>query len=616
MRLAFRRRILLTLVPLLALLAVLGGTAAVLLYRLGGRIDAILKENYDSVRYMRELREALEQIDTSFQLALAGQEDRLARKGYEPAWEILEARLADELGNITLPGEQETADRLAKLARAYRRSGDALWKLSAGSQARRDAYFGSNGLQAAGESIRTVSTEILLMNENNMKEAEEDARALARKSLIGFGAGLLFAGVLGLWLAWNTIRATLRPVQLVTQSAQAIGAGNLDQVVPVLGSDELGQLAGAFNAMARQLREYRQAGHAQLLRAQQTSQATINSFPDPVLVVDASGQVEIANPAARRLIGDATIWQPTAALAARLQEALSQQRPYLPEGFDRAVRLTVAGEERSYLPRILPISAPEGGAVGAAVLLQDVTRFRLLDQVKSDLVATVSHELKTPLTSVRLALHLLLEEIVGPLTPKQTELLLEARDSGERLLRMVNNLLDLARLEKGKELERRPERIAPLLQAAAELLRPRARDKGVQFTVEVSDDLPEVAADAERLGHAINNLLDNALIYTPPGGRISLSASTNGKTIEIAVADTGVGITPEHLPHVFDKFYRIAGRTAEGGTGLGLAIVREVTAAHGGTVMCDSQPGKGSVFRITLPVWRQEPDRAAQGANS
>ncbi len=599
MRLSFRLHILLTLVPLLALLAVLGGSAAVLLFRLGSRIDAILRENYDSVRYMEDLREALDEIDTSYRLALAGQDDTESRKKTTDSWDVLNACIRDELNNITLPGEQAMADRLAELGREYRQHDEAFWQLPPFSQGRRDAYRGRDGLEVQYRAIRDQSRDILVLNQQNMEEEEEAARTLARRSLIGFGVGLGLAVMLGLWLAWHTIQSTLRPLRLVTASARAIGEGNLDQVVPVLANDELGQLAGAFNAMARQLRAYRQAGLARLSRAQQTSQATIDSFPDPVVVVDTSGKAEMANPAARRLLGDG--WQPTGDLALRLQEAIHERRPYLPEEFDRAVRIIAGGRETFFLPRILPIEDPERGTIGAAVLLQDVTRFRLLDRVKSDLVATVSHELKTPLTSIRLALHLLLEEVVGPLTPKQAELLVDARDNGERLLRMVNNLLDLARLERGTTLEMHPESPATLVRAAADLIRPRATDRNVHLFVEAGDDLPEVGADAPRIGHVLNNLLDNALTHTPAGGRITISAAAKDGVVEFTVADTGSGIAPEHVPHIFDKFYRIPGEK-EAGTGLGLAIVREVVTAHGGSVSCESQPGDGSIFRITLPV--------------
>ena len=276
-----------------------------------------------------------------------------------------------------------------------------------------------------------------------MKDVDDETKRLARSSLIWYGLGLACGIVLAVFLVGNTIRMIVYPVRAATESAVAIGAGNLDQVVPITSDDELGQLASAFNTMARQLREFRQSHKAQLIRAQRTSQATIDSFPEPVLVVDPEDRVEMANPAARRLFGlphpehagaAPPVWEPPEALRQPLAEALHEQRAYVPEGFDKVIVLQHGEQPHSYLPRVLPIRDASSVTLGAAVLLEDVTRFRLLDEVKSNMVATVSHELKTPLTSIRLVLHLLLQEDVGPLLPKQLELLVDARDNAERLL--------------------------------------------------------------------------------------------------------------------------------------------------------------------------------------
>jgi signal transduction histidine kinase len=179
----------------------------------------------------------------------------------------------------------------------------------------------------------------------------------------------------------------------------------------------------------------------------------------------------------------------------------------------------------------------------------------------------------------------------------------DARENAERLLGMVNRLLDLARLEQGRSpLDLKPEDPAALLQTAADTIRPRAEAKEVTVKVEAAADLPAVPADAARLGHALNNLLDNALTYTDRGGQITLAAAATGDAVTLTVADTGLGIPPEHLPHVFDKFFRIPGQSADTGTGLGLAIVREIVTAHGGSIACDSTPGAGTVFRIRLPL--------------
>jgi signal transduction histidine kinase/HAMP domain-containing protein len=617
----FRQRLLWTLAPSL-LLAILAGVGVALLQSVSRRIPTIMRENYDSVVAMMDLDEALERIDSSFQLIMLGLRDE-ARAQYARYWTQYRKALRKEEENITLPGEQELVDRLIELTRRYRRAGNTFFTRGRPLEARRLDYLKGRPNQKAllrqFTQIKDVSRDIRLLNQRNMEEASQDAQRTALASLYGFAAGLGAVALLGGLLAWRTIRATLRPILDLTRSAQAIASGNLNQIVPVLARDELGTLAEEFNSMTRQLRDYRQTHLARLLRAQRTSQASIDAFPDPVLVVDPEGRVEMANPAARQVLGiappapgsadgAAPPWQPPEALVGPLREALQGQRAFLTQAFDQTLTFRLGGEEHSFLPQVLPIRDPYSNVLGAAVVLNDVTRFRLLDRIKSDLVATVSHELKTPLTSVRLALHLLLEETVGPLTPKQTELLLDARDNAERLLNMLEHLLALARLEHSRgALRPVPETPQALLEAAAEVARPRAEAKHVELVVEDASRLPAVAADPERMGHALNNLLDNALTYTPEGGRVTLSGvlGEDGRVV-LQVADTGTGIPPEYLPHVFERFFRVPGQSQPRGTGLGLAIVREIVTAHGGEIRCDSRPGEGTVFRLALPVWKGE----------
>jgi signal transduction histidine kinase len=625
--LTLRQRIFLTLLPLVVLLTVLGSAGVALLYRLGGRIDVILRENYDSVLYMERLHEALERIDSSFAFALANR-PKMARRQFDEQWQVYDHYLAKEQGNVTLPGEQELVDRLTALSAEYRRQGDAFWQIT-DAQGQSRAYFGEEGgtdrLYQLFKQIKTTTAAILELNQNNMEEASADAKATAASSASWLGAGVVVALLLAGLLAWRTVRDVLRPIRAVTEAARGIAAGDLDQVVPQPAGGELGALAEAFNSMARRLRDYRRSQISRLLRAQQAGQAAIDSFPDPVLVLDTTGTVEMANPAAHRLLGIAPrhasngsetsevsgVWHPPEVLRQPLAEALAGRRHFLPDSFEHALLLGSGPGQRTLLPRILTIRDPHGDLLGAAVVLQDVTPLRLLDEVKSNLVATVSHELKTPLTGVRLAIHLLLEEAAGPLTAKQTELMLDARENSERLLNMVENLLNLARLEQGnRQLDLRPEMPNALLQAAADAIRPRAQDKGIEILLNVPRDLPAVSVDTARLGTALGNLLDNALTYTDRGGRITLSASAAAGDVTLAIADTGIGIPPEHLPHVFEKFSRVSGQSRAGGTGLGLAIVHEVVIAHGGTITCDSAPGRGTVFRITLPACGSAGDRA------
>ncbi len=609
MRLSLRLRIVLTLIPMFLLLAAVGGAGILLLHRLSDRIDAILRENYRSVNYMERLNESLERIDSAFNFAMAGRD---AHAQYDLNWKSYQEHLALEQSNITLRGETELVLRLVDLTERYHRQGQAFFDSATKDPQRRSAYHDAGGLLDLFKEIKAVSGEIRRLNQQNMEDASSEARQTASYSVTVLAVGLAMAGLLAALLTWQMIRTILHPIRTVTEIAREISAGNLDQVMPVVTDDEVGQLAQAFNLMARHLREYRQSQLNQLSRAQRTSQATIDSFPDAVLVIDIEGRVELANPAARRLLGVTPVqagqpasglWQPPEALREPLAEALLNRKDYLPESFEHTILLNSQNAECAVLPRILTIRDENDDTLGAAVVLQDVTRLRLLDQVKNNLVATASHELKTPLTGIRLAVHLLLEESVGPLTSKQVELLLDARENSERLLAVVNNLLDLGKLEQGwRQLDVRPESPRSLLQSAADAVSVRAQDKSVEISLNVPDDLPAVSADAVRIDHALRNLLDNALVYTDRGGRITLSAAADGDGVILNISDTGCGIPPEHLPHVFEKFFRVPGQTRGTGTGLGLAIVQEIVTAHGGTIACESQPGTGTTFRLRLPV--------------
>jgi signal transduction histidine kinase len=565
---------------------------------------------------MFRLNEAVERIDSSFQFALAGRETDAAHQ-FATNWVLFDEQFGIEANNITIhPAEDDLVARLRDLRADYRARGRRFYDLPHGAPQRQEAYFGrpgDPGLLGRFEEIKAVSDEILRINRENMEQARDRARERARSALVAFAISLAVVALLVAAVGWFLLRTILGPIQAVTDAAQAIGgSGQLDRTVPVSGPAELGRLAAAFNAMTRELTRYRRSNLDRMVRAQRTAQATIDSFSDPVLVVDPAGRVDLTNPAARTLFGvgpagagePGPVWQPPEALRLPLGAALQSQRAYQPEQFDQAISFRFGDEDRTYLPQVRPIRDPEGNTLGAAVVLNDITRFRLLDQFKSDLVATVSHELKTPLTAVRLAVHVLLEETIGVLNPKQAELLVDARDNAERLLALIEQLLALARLQRTQDREViRPTDPVDLLRTAIDGVRPRADDKRVELELVVDGAPPAVAADPDRMAQALGNLLNNAVTYTPAGGKVTLTAAAAaGRGVVLTVSDTGVGIPAEYLPHVFDRFFRIPGQSEEGGTGLGLAIVKETVTAQKGEITCASEPGKGTTFRIVLPA--------------
>jgi two-component system, NtrC family, sensor histidine kinase KinB len=239
---------------------------------------------------------------------------------------------------------------------------------------------------------------------------------------------------------------------------------------------------------------------------------------------------------------------------------------------------------------------------GAAMILQDVTRFRLMDEVKTNLVSTVSHELKTPLTSIRMGLHLLLEERIGSLNTKQTELMLAAREDSERLLKIINDLLDLARLESNTS-QRTFQKIYPktLITSVVQDLEPTVEAHGSRLKSEAEPDLEPVAVDVQQIRHVFSNLVSNAAKHSQPGSEILIRAKRSGEGIRFSVIDRGNGIPLEYQSKIFERFFRIPG-TERGGVGLGLAIAREIVQSHGGTIGLESRSGEGSEFYFDLPL--------------
>jgi two-component system, NtrC family, sensor histidine kinase KinB len=600
-------KLLLGLLPTLAILVVLGLWAIVMFYRLGGNIDVILRENYTSILAAEGMKEAIERMDSGLLFAVGGR-DRHGRDQFDANRPRFLEHLKIEQANITVPGEGKLAVSVDHLFKEYVEHAEQFFSLPEQPPERRaEVYF--RDLLPTFEQIKKDADQILEINQANMSAMDRLARTNAANSIRLMIGALIASVLLTVAVAVRLSRSILRPINLVTEGAKALARGELDQIVPAASRDELGDLANAFNDMAHTLRDYRQAGTARLLRAQKTAQATIDSFPDPVVVVDLTGSIEQANRAARRLLGVSPAaespvpWHPAQPLKTLIGEVLAGHGDYLPVSLEQAISLADLGQERYFLPRVLAIRTESDELLGAAVAMVDVTKFHLLDRLKSDMVSTVSHELKTPLTSVQMAIHLLLEELVGPLTPKQVELLLAARQDSDRILTMINDLLDLTRIEQGRvQLEQTPVRANDLVDEAVKRFQPQAQAGGLSLNSELHHDKLTVMVDRERIEHVFDNLIMNAIQHTPRGGSVSLAALADGDRARFVVRDTGEGIPAEDVARIFEKFYRVPSTRHTGGAGLGLAIVREIVAAHGGQIEVSSQPGKGATFTFTLPA--------------
>ena len=265
------------------------------------------------------------------------------------------------------------------------------------------------------------------------------------------------------------------------------------------------------------------------------------------------------------------------------------------------------GNDLFLLPRASRVTTEQGGLVGVTIILQDVTRVLRFDELKNNLVATVAHEFRTPLTSLRMAVHLCAEESVGPLNDKQLDLMQAARQDTERLQQIVDDLLDLSRIQSGRmELHRRRVSAESLVREAVLPFTTSARDKNVALKTEIFPGLGEIDVDTERMQLVLANLIGNAIRYTPAGGSVVVRARPTDTTTILEVQDTGPGIPKQYQTAVFDKFFRLPG-SGSGGAGLGLYIAKEITMAHGARLSLTSDAGQGSLFSVELPTAGERP---------
>jgi signal transduction histidine kinase len=595
------RRLLLGIAPILLILLAVGIYAIFLFSKLGGAVDVILRENYVSVVASQNMKEASEQMDSGLITMLGGDEER-GKRLFHDAAPIFDKNLDVEAHNITIPGEGDLARSLSTLRDKYRATANQFFALPSSDSARRPIYF--NQLLPLVGDMKATAQRILEINQQNMIAANEEARRQSRAASRYMLATLVSGFVIAAPVTYMLARSIIQPLESLTESAQQMGEGNLNQHVSVPSRDEVGKLAEAFNKMAARLRAYRQSSTEQIVQAQQTMESTLRAFPDPILVFSPEKEIRFQNSAAERFLeqigGNISTLK---GLSSYIDQSLSGSADFQPTSFDKAVLVNLGGQERFFLPRVMAVRNEAGNPTGVAVALEDVTRLRVADDIKTDLIATVSHELKTPLTSIQLAIYLLLDEKVGALTPKQATLLVAARNNSDRLFEMVEHLLDLARFEGGAALmEKSKISCQQLLNNVVEREKELVSSRGLEMKIEVEPQLPAVEASIPRIDQVFANFVSNAVKYSPANGVITLSVKRDGaKSVRFAVKDEGPGVPANLRARIFEKFFR-ANDGSDHGVGLGLSIAREIVVAHGGTIGVEGEKGKGSEFYFTLPA--------------
>ncbi len=555
--------------------AILGVVGISLFYLNDLRQEAenILKDNHESLIYCQGILKGTDSLSLDSLRAFA----------------LIERNLRLQEQNITEPGEQELTV-----------------ELRSGYEKLRDRGFTEPEIGA----VRKVCLAIQDLNMEAIIQKSKITTTTAERASTYLVIICTIVAILAFTFIVNFPGYVANPIALLTNSIKSISRKNYEERLHFDRKDEFSELAEAFNLMAEKLDEYEHSNLALILSEKKRIEAIINRISDPIIGLDEKNRVGFANDQALILLNLDPVtlvgrYAPDVALENDLLRNLIRESPdNQPE--TTLLKIVVNGKENYFSKEIIAVNYTPTGeqkpkAVGRVILLKNVTPYKELDLAKTNFIATISHELKTPIASLQTGIKLLNDGRVGQLNAEQQHIVETLAGETTRLSKIIHELLDLAQVETGNiKLDLRLINPMDILHYAMEAVKFQAERKHVQITVQETENLPPVKADLDKATWVLVNLLTNAIRYSPENDQVMLSLSLINHHVHFAVTDHGPGIESKYLARLFDKFFQVPGTPS--GTGLGLAISKEFIEAQHGSINVLSAPGKGSTFSFTLEV--------------
>jgi PAS domain S-box-containing protein len=568
-----KTKLVLGLGSLLGLIIILSVLGILKINSLSKATENILADNYRTLEYARNMLKALDKI----------QED-------EKAFGTFEDYLIKQQNNITEVGETELTNSLAAhFKKLKENNSDSLVSIE----------------------LRNDLNRIMHLNMSAIQEKSSLANNIAKNAVFWIGFAGMLCIIIALILFLSLPGNIANPIRKLTESIRQIAEKNYAQRVHLNESDEFGELAKSFNIMAEELEAYNNSNIAKLMMAIKRMEALIEMMHEPVLGLDENKTIIFANDEARKITGLGK-----GQLVGRNAEELAMTndliRELLQELFNASktnskepLKIFADGKESYYEKEIFNITLEpkrqhDKKLISHVILLRNVTFYKELDAAKTNFIATVSHEFKTPISSIKMSLQLLENNQIGLLNDEQMNLVSSIKEDADRLLNTTGELLNMTQVESGNiQLNIMPANPKDILQYAINTNKVQAEHKKVTFEIDCPPELPDVLADREKTAWVLTNLISNAIRYSYDNSQIFLSVENVGKFIKFSVKDTGQGIAPEYKSKIFNRYFRAPGSKKEG-TGLGLAISKEFIEAQGGQITVESDFGAGSTFMVTL----------------
>ncbi len=532
--------------------------------RLTREFNQVLKSNHESIVYSNNMLKALDKV-----------------KVQKDAISLFEENLVRQENNITEVGEKEATEELRK---------------------------NFNELKANPEDssnypeIRASLSLILDLNEMAVLRKYNAAQRTADNAKLWLTITFTILTLVSFTFIFNLPGIISNPIQKLSEGIQAIADKNYSKRIVIKRSDEFGDLAKSFNDMAERLDEYEHSNLSQIKFEKSRIETIINQMRDGIIGLDEKRNILFLNAVAEKLLGvkEASIigkYAPDFALINDLMRTL------LTENSDRQELKIFADNKESYFSKDVLDVASNKVVIGQVIVLRNITPFHELSEAKTNFIATISHELKTPISSIKLSAQLLNDGRVGQINNDQRDLLDSIEDDSDRLLKITGELLNMTQLETGKiQLKVVPTSPKLIVDQALQAVQFQANQRNITIRLESDPQLPNIQADAEKSTWVLINFLTNAIKFSSEKNEIDISINKKDKYVAFTVIDHGKGIDERYLPKIFDRYFKVPGSHERNGSGLGLAISKEFIEAQDGKIWVESEVGTGSTFGFSLKI--------------
>lgn len=566
-------------------------------------------DNYKSINASRQMLEALEE-QNSILFDYMYSNNLPSAEAFNKKTSLFYKWFNIEENNITEKGEQQYVALIKYNYVKYQTSLPIIQKIRDTSGIPSSIRYYNQNYNNYYISIRSYLKNISTINETAMFKNKSNVTNSATNSmyvLILLSVIAIFSGFI---IASFFTDKFLRPLYTLKNNMMAVKEGYMHQEVSINSSDEIGALSIEFNQMISRLDLFEKSTKGKLLQEKNKSLAIVKSISDPIIVLDTNFKVVLLNSACEYFFNIKEIdalnkhFLEIIRIGDIFDHIVSAYNSSADKYMTKIISLTVDGKDFYFDTIVTKVRDEVMNITGMIILFQNITKLKKLEKVKTEFVYMISHEFKTPLTSIMMGTSLIKNKSLGELNEKQLELVDTIEDDTERLSALVTDIIQLSKAESENDMFYFEKvSIYSIIEACVRTFYEQALSKDINILVTLDDNLPLVLVDTEKLSWVINNLISNSLKYTKPGGCITIIGNVMQNNLRIAVKDDGIGIPKEFIDKVFDKFVRLDNDIYDAtGSGLGLSIAREIVETHRGKIWCESTEGNGSCFIFTLPI--------------